>query len=231
MGSVRRARTDAERGRAREVLDRLDRAMPEAAIELDHHDELELLVAVMLSAQTTDAMVNRCTPGLFARYRTAADYAAARPEDLHPFISRCGLYRNKARNIVAAMRVIEERHGGKLPRSREELEELPGVGRKTAGVVAMHAFGGLAFPVDTHVGRLARRLGFTRAEDPDDVELDMQRLVAEERWAKGHQLLIWHGRRTCFARRPACDRCVVADLCPKRGVRPTPRPAPRRGPS
>jgi endonuclease-3 len=220
VGSVTRGRESraARAARAVEVLDRLERAMPQAKIELDYQDELQLLVAVMLSAQTTDAMVNRCTPGLFARFHTAEDYARAAPEDLHPFVSRCGLYRNKAKNIVAAMRVLTERHGGKLPRSREALEELPGVGRKTAGVVAMHAFGGLAFPVDTHVGRLARRLGFTRAEDPDDVEADLQELVPSERWAKGHQLLIWHGRRTCFARAPACDRCVVEELCPKRGV-------------
>jgi endonuclease-3 len=212
------APTAAERRRALEVIDRLDDEMPDAHIELDYGNELELLVAVMLSAQCTDAMVNRCTPSLFAAYRTAADYAAAKPEDLYPHISRCGLSRNKAKNIVAAMQVIEREYGGRLPQSREALEKLPGVGRKTAGVVAVHAFGGQAFPVDTHVGRLARRLGFTSHENPDAVELDMQRLLPPERWAKGHQLLVWHGRRCCFARRPACSRCPVASLCPRIGV-------------
>lgn len=200
------------------MIDRLDREMPDAHIELDFTNHLELLVAVVLSAQCTDAMVNRCTPGLFARFRTAADYAAAQPEDLHPFISRCGLYRNKAKNIVAAMQAIERDYGGRIPETREDLEKLPGVGRKTAGVVAVHAFDGQAFPVDTHVGRLARRLDFTQETDPDKVELDLQALFPPERWGTGHQLLVWHGRRCCYARKPACSRCPVADLCPRVGV-------------
>ncbi|HWV38506.1 MAG TPA: endonuclease III [Vulgatibacter sp.] len=216
--AAKRAPWASERRRAAAVIERLDREMPEAKIELDYGNEIELLVAVILSAQCTDAMVNRCTPSLFAVFPTAEAYAAAEPEDLHPHVSRCGLYRNKSKNIVAAMRRIVDEYGGRLPRTREELEQLPGVGRKTAGVVAVHAFGGQAFPVDTHVGRLARRLGFTREENPDKVEADMQRLLPPELWAKGHQLLVWHGRRCCDARRPACDRCVVADLCPKRGV-------------
>jgi|SRR5690606_37226806 len=207
-----------ERERALRVIEALDREMPEAKIELDFSNEIELLVAVMLSAQCTDAMVNRCTPALFAAYRSAADYARAEPEDLHPYIARCGLYRSKAKNIVAAMRIVEAEYGGRLPRTREELEKLPGVGRKTAGVVAVHAFDGAAFPVDTHVGRLARRLGFSKQTDPDEVEEDMQALLPPETWAKGHQLLVWHGRRTCHARNPRCDRCVVAALCPKIGV-------------
>ncbi len=210
--------TEAERLRAVQVIDHLDDEMPEAHIELDYTTDLELLVAVMLSAQCTDAMVNRCTPSLFAAYRSAADYAKAQPEDLHPHISRCGLYRNKAKNVVAAMQSIETEWGGKLPPTREALEKLPGVGRKTAGVVAVHAFDGQAFPVDTHVGRLARRLGFTAHEDPDKVELDLQQLFPPQRWGKGHQLLVWHGRRTCYARKPACSRCVVGDLCPRKGV-------------
>jgi endonuclease-3 len=210
--------SEAELRRATEVMDRLDDEMPDAHIELDFTNDLELLVAVMLSAQCTDAMVNRCTPSLFAAYRTAADYAAAQPEDLYEHINRCGLYRNKAKNIVSAMQSIVSEHGGELPRTRAELEKLAGVGRKTAGVVAVHAFDGQAFPVDTHVGRLARRRGFTKNEDPDKVELDMQRLLPPERWGKGHQLLVWHGRRCCTARKPACFRCPVADLCPRVGV-------------
>lgn len=203
------------------MLEALDRAMPDARIELDYTNDLELLVAVMLSAQCTDAMVNRCTPSLFAAYRTAADYARAEPEDLHPHISRCGLYRSKAKNIVETMRILERDHGGALPKTRAELETLPGVGRKTAGVVALHAFDEPAFPVDTHVSRLARRLGFSKRTDPDEIELDMQALLPTEWWAKGHQLLVWHGRRTCGARAPRCDACVVEALCPKIGVKKT----------
>ncbi len=215
----RRAPRASEVERVREVMARLDREMPEAHIELDFTNHLELLVAVILSAQCTDAMVNRCTPSLFAAFRSAADYAAAAPEDLHLHVSRCGLYRNKAKNIVAAMRQIEEEWGGRLPDTREALQTLPGVGPKTAGVVALYAFGGQAFPVDTHVGRLARRLGFTRHDDPDKVEADMQYVTPPELWAQGHQLLVWHGRRCCTARKPACSRCPVADLCPQRGVK------------
>lgn len=210
--------TEAERARALRVIDLLDDEMPDAHIELDYTTDLELLVAVMLSAQCTDAMVNRCTPSLFAAYRDAAAYAAAQPEDLYPHISRCGLYRNKAKNIVAAMQAIEREYGGELPPTREALEKLPGVGRKTAGVVAVHAWDGQAFPVDTHVGRLARRLGFTKNDDPDKVEIDMQMRLPPERWGKGHQLLVWHGRRCCTARKPACSRCPVAELCPRIGV-------------
>jgi endonuclease III len=138
---------------------------------------------------------------------------------VEPFIQTCGLYRNKAKNIVAAAKALVAQHGGEVPRLREALEKLPGVGRKTAGVVCIHLGGDAAFPVDTHVKRLAWRLGFTRQTDPDKVERDLQALLPPERWMKAHQLLVWHGRRTCFARSPACERCVVADLCPKRGVR------------
>lgn len=204
---------DKERGAA--ILDRLDQEMPEAYIELDFTNHLELLVAVMLSAQCTDAMVNRCTPSLFAAYPDAAAYAAAEPEDLHPHISRCGLYKSKARNIVATMRILEAEYEGEIPRTREELGKLPGVGPKTAGVVAAYAFGGQAFPVDTHVGRLARRMGLTKEKDPNKVERDLQALFPPERWEKGHQLLVWHGRRCCTARKPACARCPVSVWCPK----------------
>lgn len=214
---VRRVRP-AERARAVEVIERLDAEMPEAHIELDFSNDIEMLVAVMLSAQATDAMVNRCTPSLFAAYPTVSDYAKAEPEDLYPHIARIGLYRSKAKNVVATMRILEKEYGSMLPRSREELETLPGVGRKTAGVVAVYALGGQAFPVDTHVGRIARRLGFTKENNPDKVEADMQAVVPPELWGKGHQLLVWHGRRCCDARRPACDRCPVANLCDKVGV-------------
>jgi endonuclease-3 len=162
--------------------------------------------------------VNLVTPALFAKYPTAKAYMEASTSELEGFIKSCGFFRNKARNIQAAARRIVEEHGGKVPTRRDALEALPGVGRKTAGVVAIHLGDDVAFPVDTHVGRLARRLGFTRETDPDHVEEDLQKIVPQELWHQGHQLLVWHGRRTCFARKPACERCVVAGDCPKVGV-------------
>ena len=204
--------------RFEQIVERLEKAMPEAKIALDYADELQLLVAVMLSAQSTDVGVNKVTPALFARFRTAADYAKSTPVKLGQFIQRVGLWRAKAKNLHAAMTIIAERHGGRLPRTREELNELPGVGWKTAGVVANHAFGTPALPVDTHVGRVSRRLGLTRHEDPDKVEKALTKLLPPAKWGRAHQLLIWHGRRTCEARLPHCSRCVVRDLCPRRSV-------------
>ena len=192
--------------------------MPDVRIALEFGDDLQLLISVILSAQSTDAGVNRATPALFARYRTAEDYARARPEELWPFIRSLGLYRNKAKAIVRAMQAIAAEHGGRVPRTREGLEALPGVGPKTAGVVLVHLGAAHAFPVDTHVGRVSRRLDLTREEDPSKVERDLRALLPEERWAHAHQLFVWHGRRTCLARAPACSRCPVEDLCPKRGV-------------
>lgn len=193
--------------------------MPEAKIELDYTTPLELVVAVALSAQTTDKRVNLVTPALFARFQTAADYANATPAELEEFIKTVGLFRNKAKNLVKLGRALVERHGGEVPGKREELAELPGVGNKTAGVVSIHLGTDSAFPVDTHILRLSYRLGFTTETTPDEVEADLQKLFPRELWFKGHQLLIWHGRRCCDALRPECHRCVVADLCPKKGVK------------
>ncbi len=218
----RRARSrppaPSKRARAAEIVDRLARAMPDVRIALHFGSDVELLVSVILSAQSTDVGVNRATPALFARFPDAAAYAAAAPEDLWPFIRSLGLYRNKARNIVAAMRAVAEEHGGRVPRTREALEALPGVGRKTAGVVLVHLGAAHAFPVDTHVGRVSRRLGLTRHRDPAKVEAALRALFPRERWGEGHQLFVWHGRRTCTARAPACARCPVEDLCPRIGV-------------
>ena len=209
---------EEKRVRAAEVVDRLERAMPDVKIALEFGDDVQLLVSVILSAQSTDAGVNKASPALFARFPDAAAYARASPEDLWPYIRSLGLYRNKAKAIVAAMQAIERAHGGRVPRTREALEDLPGVGRKTAGVVLVHLGAAHAFPVDTHVGRVSRRLGLTRELDPDRVEEDLMALLPEERWGRAHQLFVWHGRRTCIARAPACSRCAVAELCPKRGV-------------
>jgi endonuclease III len=218
-----RAPDEAKRARARAIVDALERAMPDVRIALEFGNDVELLVSVILSAQSTDAGVNRATPALFARFPGAAAYAAATPEELWPFIRSLGLYRNKAKAIVAAMRVIAAEHGGRVPRTREALEALPGVGRKTAGVVLVHLGAAHAFPVDTHVGRVSRRLGLTREADPSKVERELMALLPKERWAKGHQLFVWHGRRTCKALAPECSRCPVDPLCPKRGVPPAMR--------
>jgi endonuclease-3 len=207
-----------KRARAVEIVDRLQRAMPDVRIALDYGSDHELLIAVILSAQSTDAGVNKATPALFAAFPDPAAFARARPEALWPYVQRVGLYRNKSKAIVAAMQAIVAEHGGKVPRTREALEALPGVGRKTAGVVLVHLAAAAAFPVDTHVGRIARRLGLSREENPDKVERDLCALLPEERWARGHLLFVFHGRRTCKALAPACSRCPVEELCPKRGV-------------
>ena len=202
-----------------EIVRRLGQEMPEAKIALEYQDELQLLVSVMLSAQSTDAMVNTITPALFARFPTAADYARSTPEQLGKMIQRVGLWRGKAKNLHAAMTRIAREHAGHIPREREELTELPGVGWKTAGVVVNHAFGTPALPVDTHVGRVSRRLGLTAREDPRKVEDELTQLLPRAQWGRAHKLLIWQGRRTCEARLPHCSRCVVRELCPRRGVR------------
>lgn len=196
------------------ALDRLERLYPDATCELDFRTPYQLLVAVVLSAQTTDAAVNKCTPALFARFPGAPSQARAEPGEVEPFIRTIGLFRSKARHLVALSRQLVERHGGEVPGSMEALIALPGVGRKTANVVLSHAFGVPAIAVDTHVGRLARRLGWTRAEDPRAVEDDLMALLPRERWSHGHHLLIWHGRRCCTARAPACGRCPLAEICP-----------------
>jgi len=211
-------RVAQKKARALEVLQRLDHAMPEAKIELDYRTPLELVVAVALSAQTTDKRVNLVTPALFERYRTAADYAQSTPREIQKYIKTVGLFRNKSKNLVKLGQALVEKHGGEVPGRRAELTELPGVGNKTAGVVTIHLGVEKAFPVDTHILRLSRRLGFSTSKDPDDVERDLRKLVPEDWWFKGHQLLIWHGRRVCDALKPECHRCVVAALCPKTGL-------------
>jgi endonuclease-3 len=209
---------EEKRARALEILKRLDAAMPEAKIELEYETPLELLVAVVLSAQTTDRRVNLVTPALFRDFPTARHYAQASPQQLEPYLKTVGLFRTKAKALVKLGQALVERHGGEVPTTRAELAELPGAGQKTAGVVSMHLGTDKAFPVDTHVLRLSKRLGLSAKAKPDDVEADLQKLVPEAWWFKGHQLLIWHGRRCCAARRPECHRCVVASLCPKKGV-------------
>jgi endonuclease-3 len=211
-------RLEAKRARAQRLIARLDAAMPEAEIELDYETPLELVVAVLLSAQTTDKRVNLVTPSLFRDFTTAADYARATPKQLEPYLKTVGLFRNKSRALVKLGQALLEHHGGQVPTSRAALAELPGVGNKTAGVVTIHLGGEKAFPVDTHILRLSKRMGLSSRTDPDKVEADLRRLLPDETWFQGHQLLIWHGRRVCDARAPACHRCVVSDLCPRDGV-------------
>ena len=205
--------------RAAAVLDKLDAAMPEAKIELDHGSPWQLLVAVVLSAQSTDRRVNMVTPALHQAFPGPADYAKASPGEIEQHIKTLGLFRNKAKNLVALGKALMAEHQGAVPVSRAALAALPGVGNKTAGVVSMHIGGDRAFPVDTHVMRLSYRLGFTKHDKPDDIEEDLRALLPEDRWFQGHQLLIWHGRRVCHAVGPECHRCVVAELCPKKGVK------------
>lgn len=219
VAAKKRELVEHKRTRAVTIIERLDAAMPEAKIELDYRSPLELVVAVALSAQTTDKRVNLVTPALFARFPTAMDYAKASASEVEGYVKTVGLFRNKSKNLVKLGQVLVERHGGEVPTSRAELAELPGVGNKTAGVVTIHLGAEHAFPVDTHILRLSKRLGLSTKSDPDDVESDLRKVLPEELWFKAHQLIIWHGRRCCDAQRPECHRCVVADLCPKKGVK------------
>jgi endonuclease III len=210
--------TPAEKKRVGQIVGLLKKEYPEARCSLDHGNALELLVATILSAQCTDERVNVVTSSLFRKYRTWEDYAAAPPAELEADIRPTGFFRNKAKSIQGACRRIGERHGGDVPRSMEELLELPGVARKTANVVAAELGEPQGVVVDTHVRRLSQRLGLTRQEDPVPIERDLVRLVPRADWGRFPHLLIWHGRRVCIARRPLCEDCVLTDLCPSSRV-------------
>jgi endonuclease-3 len=212
-----RKRVGPKRERIHPVIERLAREH-EAVIALRFRDELELLISVMLSAQTTDVTVNRVTERLFQKYRRPEDYLAVPAEELEADLRPTGTYRQKTRNLRAAMRILLEEFDGRVPTRIDELVRLPGVGRKTANVVASERGATQGIVVDTHVRRLSQRLGFTRQHDPAKVELDLQRLVPKEDWARISHLLIWHGRRVCVARAPRCAVCVVNDLCPSSRV-------------
>ncbi len=202
--------------RAAEVMQALEKLYPEARPELNFSNPFETLIATILSAQCTDKRVNMVTSRLFPQYPDAFAMAKLEPEELEPHIRECGLYRNKAKNIVAACRALVEQYNGVVPSTRAELMKLPGVGQKTAGVVLMAAFGDDQFPVDTHVFRVSRRIGMADANTPEKVEIQLKALLPKETWSFGHHLLIWHGRRVCDARKPACDRCPLANsLCEK----------------
>jgi endonuclease-3 len=204
----------ADSRRVEEILSRLAEKYPEAETALTHEDPLELLVATILSAQCTDARVNMVTPALFRKYPDAASFARASIRDLEAMVRTTGFFRNKARNIRECCRALLEQYGGVVPGSLEELVKLPGVGRKTANVVLGSAFGIPGITVDTHVGRLSRRLGFSRHDDPVKVEFDLMKIIPRSNWSTFSMQLIWHGRRVCGARRPLCDPCFLRDLCP-----------------
>lgn len=201
--------------RVAQIVTRLQEMWGQATCELEHENAFQLLVATMLSAQTTDRRVNQVTPALFARYPDARALSGADPGELERLIRPTGFYRMKAKRLIEMARLLEQRHGGEVPRTMSELTRLPGVARKTANVVLGVAFGlSTGVVVDTHVRRVSRRLGLTDHTDPVDIERDLMELIPRWRWIDvGHEL-IWHGRRLCHARRPACDRCALAPLCP-----------------
>jgi endonuclease-3 len=204
-----------------DVLSRLGGEYPGADCSLDHADPFQLLISTILSAQCTDARVNSVTPALFRRFPTPAAMAGAGAE-LEELIRSTGFFNAKARSIRGACRAIVDEHGGRVPRTMEALHALPGVGRKTANVVLGNAFGSPdGVVVDTHVGRLARRLGWSRHADPVKVESDLNALLPREAWVFAGHALILHGRRVCPSRSPRCSSCLLADLCPKLGVEPT----------
>lgn len=199
----------------KKFLRMLKRAYPDAKCSLDYDSPLHLLVAVMLSAQCTDARVNLTTPALFSRYKTAKDFASANPEELERLIRPCGFYRNKAKNIIAACKLIDSQHSGKLPRTMEGMLTLPGVARKTANIALGNAYGVLeGIPVDTHAIRLSRLLGLTKQKDPNKIEQDLMKLVPRKDWLQISNLFVFHGRAICIARRPKCALCPLNRLCP-----------------
>ncbi|HEY2371229.1 MAG TPA: endonuclease III [Gaiellaceae bacterium] len=213
-----RKRVGPKKLRIRPIIERLSVEYPDATIALRFRSELELLVSVMLSAQTTDVNVNRVTEKLFEKYRRPEDYLAMPQEELERDIYATGFYRQKTRALRGTMQMLLDEFGGVVPRTLPELMRLPGVARKTANVVAAELGNPQGIVVDTHVRRLSQRLGLTREEDPVKIERDLVRLVPREDWGRFPHLLISHGRRVCIARRPRCEDCVINDLCPSSRV-------------
>ena len=194
------------------ILETLEAMYPDAKAELIFSNPYEMLVATMLSAQCTDRQVNKVTPAVFSRWPDVNAMADASVDELFPLVKSCG-FRSKAGNIIAACRIIRDLYGGQVPDTMEALTALPGVGRKTANVVLSNAFGIPAFAVDTHVFRVSNRLGLCKADNVEETERQMTRLIPREKWGKAHHWLIWHGRRVCKAQKPLCEECGVKDLC------------------
>ena len=213
--------SDLLANRTRQIISKLKKTYPDAHCELNHSNPLELLMATILSAQCTDERVNKVTPALFARCRTARDFAEISSPELEGLIRTTGFFRSKAKSIRGCAAGLMKDHGGEVPKTMEHLHKLPGVGRKTANVVLGNAFNlAEGIVVDTHVGRLSRRMGLTRQHDPVKVEKALVKIVPKADWTLFSHLLIWHGRRRCSARKPDCPHCEISDLCSKRGVRP-----------
>ena len=229
----RAARRKAAPGIAEQTLDRLHQQHPTAHCELDHRSPFELLCSVVLSAQTTDANVNKATPKLFARFPDAKAMAAVESIEVEPYVASLGFFRNKAKSLVGLSRALVERHGGEVPQTMEELVKLPGVGRKTANVILGVLWNkpeGVV--VDTHVIRLSQRLGWTKHREPEKIERDLVKLIPRQKWDLTGHVLIFHGRRCCYAIKPECDACTITDVCPsafdaEHVGRKTPKP---RGP-
>ena len=201
-----------------EVLDRLRAAYPEEGCALDHCDPYELLVAVTLSAQTTDVSVNKVTPALFTAYPDVFAMAEADPADVAEIIRTIGLYKTKSQRIVEQAQALVEQYGGQVPDDQKKLQALPGVGQKTANVVMAEAFGHQRIAVDTHVFRVSNRIGLADAGDVFKTEEQLKKAIPEDRWTEAHHTIIFHGRRCCSARSPQCDTCPVVEICLKRGV-------------
>jgi len=211
--------TTERKARVRKIIARLKREYPDATSALHHSNALELVVATILSAQCTDARVNMVTPHLFAKYRTAADYAAADPRVLEKEIQSTGFFRNKTKSIIGMAQALVERHGGEVPQTMDELTALPGVGRKTANVILGTWFKkNEGVVVDTHVHRLSKLLGLTRQDDPVKIEQELMEIVPRDDWTWFSHTLILHGRAVCIARRPKCAECVINRLCPSSQV-------------
>lgn len=203
-----------QKRRAAEILERLRRAYPDARCELDYSNSLELVMAAILSAQCTDVRVNQVTPALFRKYKTAADWARVPQARLEKEIRSTGFFRNKARNMRALAAELVKNHNGRLPEDLDVLITLPGIGRKTANLLLVSAFGRPGIIVDTHFRRLSQRLGFTRLNDPDKIELELKAIVPEKDWGEWSHVMVFHGRRCCYARKPDCSGCPIRDLCP-----------------
>jgi endonuclease-3 len=208
------------RRRALRIVRKLQKSRPDAVVELHHRNVWELLVATILSAQCTDQRVNEVTPALFRRYSSPAAYAAADQTELEAFIKPTGFYKSKAKHLMACAKSIASRQDGQVPKTMDELTALPGVGRKTANVILGHWFGEPAIVVDTHVKRVSARLDLTKSTDPNQIEIDLQRLLPPKDWTIGSQQLLLHGRYICLARRPLCERCPIYDDCPWKGKFP-----------
>ncbi len=200
--------------RKAEIIERLRGSYEDTTTALEFQNPYQLLVATILAAQCTDVRVNMVTPALFAHYPSPKQLALANQMQLEEEIRSCGFYHTKAKNLIACAQRLVDVYGGEVPTSLEDLTSLAGVGRKTAGVVQAFAFGIPAFPVDTHVGRVARRLGLATSENPDKVEESLRKLFKKEDWASAHHWMIWHGRRVCKSQRPMCSECMLSDLCP-----------------